>query len=160
LKVSITDKEVQALREAAELSSMVKGKRGADTPLTKTLLHLVEKCTKAADKAVKKPSELALKDFMNMARVILGPRFKEQLKVTPAWYKQMQMRLDSRGINKAMASVALENARDSWIGDIWVDTLINSLDKLAVMTPKNTKKTNLGWLNQIETDDDKYQETE
>ena len=150
MKISITDKEVTALKESLEIISTIKGKRGGELPITKVISHIVAKCEKATAKEQKKPSELSLKDFLNMARLILGSRFKEQLKITAQWYKQMQMRLDNRGINRAMAAVALENARDNWAGEIWVDTLINSLDKLAVMTPKNTKSTNLGWLNQIE----------
>ena len=152
MKVSVTDKELDLLKVIRETYSLTKNNRGGDTTETKTLTRLIEKCeaAKIREASKKKPSVLPVHEFLVMAKFVLGDRLKEQLNPTAAWYKQMQNRIDSRGINKAMANVALENCRDNWAGDIWIDVLINSLDRLCVVTPKNTKKTKLGWLNQIE----------
>jgi hypothetical protein len=152
MKVTVTAKEGEVLKEILEIISHIKGPRGGPTDHTKVLTNLIGKIEKAVSSSVKKPVELPLKDFMNMARFTLGERLKEQLNPGPAWYKQMQMRIDSRGLTRVTAQAALDNARDTWAGDIWVDTLINSLDKLAVMNPRNQKRTKLGWLNQLENE--------
>lgn len=150
MKVSFTTKELAALKEIAELIGEIKGERGGKTVNSKILDNLVAKMETAVSSSVKKPVELTVSEFLVMARLVLGPRLKEQLKPSGVWYKLMQNRLDSRGINKAMANVALETCRDTWKGDVWVDTLINSLDKLAVMTPQNTQKGKMGWAKKVQ----------
>jgi hypothetical protein len=152
MKVLITDKEIETLKQILLVISATKTPRGGATDQTKVLSHFLEKCEKAKSKEPKKKSEFTVAEFLLMAKFILGERLKEQLKPSPIWYKQMQFRLDSRNINKAMANVALETVRDTWKGDIWVDTLINSLDRLCVVTPRNQNKGKLGWLNQLESE--------
>lgn len=153
-KVLFTAKEVAALKEVAELIGELKGARDN----YKAINHLVSKMETALLPSNKRPSEFPVTEFLVMARLVLGPRFKEQLKPSGTWYKQMQFRIDSRGINRAMANVALENIRDTWKGDLWVDTVINSLDKMAVCTPQNQNQGKMGWLKKLQADEDKMPE--
>lgn len=152
MKVRFTMKELAALREVADITAEIRGKRGGKTDTSKAIENLIQKMENVinTEGKAKPKGTITVQEFLTMARLILGPRLKEQLLPTGMWYKQMQFRIDSRNITKAMANVALENCRDTWRGDVWVDTLINSLDKLAVMTPQNKSKTALGWLNQLE----------
>lgn len=151
-KVLFTAKEVAALKEVAELIGELKS--GRDN--FKIINHLVTKMETALLPSNKRPSEFPVSEFLVMARLVLGPRFKEQLKPSGTWYKQMQSRIDSRGINRAMANVALENIRDTWKGDLWVDTVINSLDKMAVCTPQNHNQGKMGWLKKLQKDEDRF----
>lgn len=152
MKVTFVQKELDAIKEALDYVSVLKGKRGGQTELTKVLTHLVEKMEKAKAKTEvpRDQNTILVKDLLNMARLILGSRLKEQVNPSGIWYKQMQFRIDSRNITKAMANVALETCRDTWKGEVWIDTLINSLDKLCVMTPQNQAKTKLGWVKRLD----------
>lgn len=156
MKVTFTNKELEGFKEIAEILSNLKGPRGGQTELSKLCEHFIDKMEKAKEKAEvpRHSNTVSVQEFLTMARLIVGHKLKEQLNPSPIWYKQMQFRLDSRNITKGMATVGLENARDNWNGEIWIDTLINSIDKLSVMTPRNTSRSKLGWLKQIQDLDD------
>jgi hypothetical protein len=157
MKVNFTTKEHDALKEIYDIVSDLRTKpergRSGRLPAVKMLETLLAKMQKAYEQAVapKVKTTVTVKELLDMARLILGPRLKEQLKPSPVWYRQMQSRIDSRNINKAMAEVAIKAARDTWRGSVWIDTLVNSLDKLAVMNDEADKRSKQGWAVELDS---------
>ena len=151
----MTDNDIEALKTISKGPRDIVAKK--EWALVSNLIVKAERAR--AKESIKKQVKLSVSDFLTMADLILGDRLKKQKSPTDAWFNQMQNRLNSRGVDREMAMAGLNSVRDTWPGDIWIDTLINSIDKVAAMDSRNTIKGKTGWLKQLK-DDHTDQETE
>lgn len=126
------------------------------------LPKLLEKMKKARVKD-KEPAfhGISVKEFIDAANKVLGTRLKTPENFTKEWIIKMQRALNSGGVSKEVADKGLAAVKVQWsMPDIWIETLIYSIPKLAAgvssgspvkkMGYTPTKKS--GWLAQIDED--------
>lgn len=148
-KITFTQKEQDQLKKAIT--------EELDPDHYIDLHKLWSKMVAARTKEETKVSGVGVGKVHELARVKFGDRYKTPNTITAAWTIKMQRAITSCGIDEATARRAIDNC--DWAGDIWSETLIYNLSKLAVMgtykpaaqksfgfTP--TKQS--GWLGQLE----------
>lgn len=147
-KITFTQKEECALR--------------AHSHLNPHLQSLLSKMEKARDKSKEvKFSGISVGNFLSLAFDKLGDRLKSHPNPTSDWFTKMQKVINSAGITQELAEKALNVAASTWNnGEIWIETLIYSLPKLAAGVAQSNlpfkKSTGFspgkksGWLAQLE----------
>lgn len=155
-KITFTKKEEDALRRIVtdtDLSCF--GVKNAD------LLTLLSKMEKAREPVIKFKG-VDVKWVLNRANSCLGKRFTQPKVMTGAWFSKMQRALNDNGITQDIAEKAIQFVHKNWGDNIWVETLIYSMAKIAAGgmpdSGKNSKRIGFnptkksGWLNQLEED--------
>lgn len=154
-KITFTQKEEAGLQLALEEVN--------DDKAITAIQSLLVKMVKARNKdAEPKFTGIAVRDLLDIASSTLGTRFKTPPTLTKDWFIKMQRAINSGGITRESAIKAVSNAAATWQGDIWVDTLIYSLPKLAAGVVIGTAKKPIGytpgkqsgWLSQLGNDED------
>ena len=121
-----------------------------DKATIKKLQSLHDKMVKAKEKSATDDT-IAVATLLRMARETLGERLREHPNPTPTWFSLMRNRLKVNGITQDVAIRALENIKNNWRGEIFIDVLINSLAKYSVMEIGKPKApVSKGWLGQME----------
>ena len=160
-KITFTQKEQEALQEAICLWKVDSG--AENDPEVKHLESLLAKMKKAREKdSAPKFHGIAARDLIDLASSTLGTRLKLPPNLTQDWFIKIQRAINSGGVTRDVAQKALETASKTWGENIWFETLVYSLPKLAAGAFANntTKKPTgftptkqSGWLARLEEDD-------
>lgn len=160
-KITFTKKEEAALQATCEYFNK---NGGLDLTYIYTLLEKM----RVAREPVVKFKGVDVKWVLGRCDSTLGKRFAKPEVMTGAWFSKMQRALNDNGITQDIAEKAIQFVHKNWGDNIWVETLIYSMAKIAAGgmpdSGKNSKRIGFspskksGWLSQLE-DSDSDEET-